>query len=276
MPELPEVETMRRGLLPIVGGVVVDVSAPPCERRPIVVRPSIAEMSETLAGKRVLNVERYGKRAAVLLEGGLRLVFEPRMTGLLLVADPPTTEHLRLRIRLEEAAVAEFLFWDRRGLGRAYLWTKEEFTAWQAGESLGPDALTVAADVLADRLGNSSRPVKVALLDQKALAGVGNLYAAEVLFLAKISPKKECRRLKKGDWGRLAEAIRSVLEEAVRMEGSTLSDGTYRNALSQDGGYQSRHRVYDKAGNPCPHCKSVILRIVQAQRATFYCPRCQK
>jgi formamidopyrimidine-DNA glycosylase len=126
-------------------------------------------------------------------------------------------------------------------------------------------------------LEHSSRPIKVALLDQRAVAGIGNLYASEILHLVGIHPARSCRRLRPGDWPRLADAIHKVLETAIRYEGSTLSDGTYRNALNESGSYQAYHRVYDRAGERCLCCgRGRIMRIVQAQRSTFFCPLCQR
>ena len=127
------------------------------------------------------------------------------------------------------------------------------------------------------RMENSKRAIKVALLDQRALAGVGNLYASEILHLCGIHPARRCDLLKRAQWEAIHARMREVLELAIQHEGSTLSDGTYRNALNKEGGYQNHHRVYDRAGDPCPTCsRGAIIRIVQAQRATFYCPECQK
>jgi formamidopyrimidine-DNA glycosylase len=108
------------------------------------------------------------------------------------------------------------------------------------------------------------------------VAGIGNLYASEILHLAQIHPSKRCDLLSAEQWDAIHGRMLEVLHEAIRHEGSTLSDGTYRNALNQSGGYQNQHRVYDRAGEPCRQCRSAaIVRIVQAQRATFYCPVCQ-
>jgi formamidopyrimidine-DNA glycosylase len=117
----------------------------------------------------------------------------------------------------------------------------------------------------------------VALLDQRAVAGIGNLYAAEILHIAALNPRKSCCRLTGRDWKVLAEATRLVLAQAVRYEGSTLADGTYRNALNVQGSYQNHHRVYARTGQPCKRCETGrIERFVQAQRATFWCPLCQR
>jgi formamidopyrimidine-DNA glycosylase len=117
----------------------------------------------------------------------------------------------------------------------------------------------------------------VALLDQRAIAGVGNLYASEMLHRSRIHPAARCYRLSRDQWTRLHAAMLEVLHSAIEHEGSTLSDGTYRNALNQQGGYQNLHLVYDRAGEECPTCQAATLRrIVQAQRSTFYCPACQR
>ena len=142
---------------------------------------------------------------------------------------------------------------------------------------LGVDALLITADQLRERLGSSRRAIKVALLDQSAVAGIGNLYAAEILFLAGVDPRARCDRLSRQQWDRIQLATKEVLDEAIVHEGSTLNDGTYRNALNASGGYQNHHRVYDRADSQCPRCSSGrIRRIVQAQRSTFFCANCQR
>jgi formamidopyrimidine-DNA glycosylase len=198
------------------------------------------------------------------------------MTGLVLLAAPPTREHLRLELKLSGARANELLFWDRRGLGVVRLVTPEEFAKLYGREKLGPDALTVSRETLREQLCDSRRAIKVALLDQRALAGVGNLYASEILHQAGVDPRAECRELSNLQWRRLHEAMLEILEQAILHEGSTLGDGTYRTALNGEGGYQNHHRVYDRAGDACPTCdRGTIERIVQAQRSTFFCPRCQ-
>ncbi len=127
------------------------------------------------------------------------------------------------------------------------------------------------------RLASSRRPIKVVLLDQQRVAGIGNLYASEILFVAEIDPRTPAHRLSKEQWQRLHQAMIEVLEEAIHYEGSTLGDGTYRNALNQVGSYQNHHRVYDRAKETCGRCQDgIIQRIVQAQRSTFFCNQCQR
>jgi formamidopyrimidine-DNA glycosylase len=274
MPELPEVETMRRGILSIVGRRITSAGRVRCRRRPIAVEPGPAAFRKRIVGKSIAAVERLGKRVVVRVETGDAIVLEPRMTGLVLLADPPTTEHLRFQIELDDGRA--LYYWDRRGLGSVRLFSERELTARYDDGTLGPDALAISVDDFRSRLAKSRRAIKVALLDQRAVAGIGNLYASEMLFAARIDPRRRCTALRLDDWRRLHEAMREILTLAVKYEGSTLGDGTYRNALNEAGGYQNHHRVYDRAGEPCPACrKTPVKRIVQTQRATFFCPRCQ-
>ena len=142
---------------------------------------------------------------------------------------------------------------------------------------LGPDALEITADEWLARLKKTERQIKVALLDQQLVAGIGNLYASEILHRSGISPLRVATRLTKNQINRLAEATSQILSDAIHYEGSTLNDGTYRNALNKDGSYQNHHRVYQRADLLCLTCRTDhIRRIVQAQRATFFCPKCQK
>jgi formamidopyrimidine-DNA glycosylase len=277
MPELPEVETMRRGILGIVGSRIMDLQRVACRRRPIAITPRIDVFRRRAVGRMIREVARIGKRVVVHLDSDDAIVLEPRMTGLVLVAEPPTREHLRFRCTLAGNGASDLLYWDRRGLGSVRLFSTKEFeTAFGRGK-LGPDALAITGELFREQLGGSKRAVKVALLDQRAVAGIGNLYASEILHVARVHPARRCDKITRTQWRAVAEATQAVLAEAIRYEGSTLGDGTYRNALNQAGGYQNHHRVYDKAGQTCPRCAGgiQIVRIVQAQRSTFYCPGCQ-
>ncbi|MBC8868363.1 MAG: bifunctional DNA-formamidopyrimidine glycosylase/DNA-(apurinic or apyrimidinic site) lyase [Planctomycetes bacterium] len=277
MPELPEVETMRRGIIGVVGAMIVGVERTRCQLKPISITPRADAFRRRSVGSRISSVDRVGKRVVLRLDNGNSIVFEPRMTGLVLIAEPPNREHLRFRLRLSGVKPRQLLYWDRRGLGSVRLLSARQMQEYFGPEKLGPDALAVAADELRSRLCGSRRAIKVALLDQRVVAGIGNLYASEMLHAAGIYPNKRCDRLTRGDWQRLHTSMNDVLEEAIRYEGSTLSDGTYRNALNDPGGYQDCHRVYDREGQLCPSCgEGNVKRIVQSQRSTFYCPICQK
>jgi formamidopyrimidine-DNA glycosylase len=276
VPELPEVETMRRGIAGIVGSVIAGAERVKCQRRPIAIEPRGAALARRVVGRRIDEVGRVGKRVMLRLDSGDRLIFEPRMTGLVLAGDPPTEEHLRFRIDLSDGPIPHVWYWDRRGLGSVRLLSEQQFDERLGDGRLGPDALAMSADELRRRLGESRRAIKVALLDQRAVAGIGNLYASEILHLARVHPGKRCDLIAASHWQAIHERMVEVLELAIRHEGSTLSDGTYRNALNQSGGYQNHHRVYDRAGKACLSCGRPIVRFVLAQRATFFCPGCQK
>lgn len=276
MPELPEVETMRRGILPVVGSTIVRASPVACERKPIGIFPTPALVTRRTKGQRIVDIGRIGKRVVVHLERQDVLIFEPRMTGLVLLADPPTQEHLRFRLDLEGGPAPHVWYWDRRGLGSVHLLSEDELASRFHEQKLGPDALALTWEQLRERLCTSRRPIKVALLDQQRLAGVGNLYASEILHQAGVHPEKRCDLLSASQWEEIHRRMLEVLHTAIKYEGSTLSDGTYRNALNEAGGYQNHHRVYDRAGDLCRQCnRGVVERIVQAQRATFFCPVCQ-
>jgi len=277
MPELPEVETMRRGIAGIVGSRVVDCGPVKCLRKPILISPAAATFRKRAIGTTVAAVERLGKRVVLRLDSADSIVIEPRMTGLVLVTDPPSEEHLRFHFRLQGGSIPEFWYWDRRGLGSVRLFQPKEFATTFGPEKLGPDALVLSAKELRERLQSSRREIKVALLDQRVVTGIGNLYASEILHLAQIHPQRRCDQLQTRHWQAIHAAMLEVLEEAIRYEGSTLGDGTYRNALNEAGGYQNHHRVYARAGEVCRSCaRGAIERIVQAQRSTFFCPRCQR
>lgn len=268
---------MRRGILGVVGARIERAERTACPRKPIAITPRIDRFRRRVAGRVIREVGRAGKRVVLRLDSDDAIVIEPRMTGLVLVADPPDPQYLRFRLALSGNGIGALLYWDRRGLGSVRLFAPKEFAAAFGPEKLGPDGLTITAEALCMRLRFSRRAVKVALLDQRAVAGIGNLYASEILHVAGIHPARRCDKMTRAQWQAVADAAHAVLEEAIRYEGSTLGDGTYRNALNREGGYQNHHRVYAKAGQRCPSCRSGrIKRIVQAQRSTFFCPKCRR
>ena len=285
MPELPEVETMRRGISGLAGARIVAARFPQGTCRPLAIAPAPAEIAAWLERKRIASVARFGKRVAI--EVGMEgkaphwLVIEPRMTGLLLVAEPPTPQHVRMELDVatvrgsSAGPLQKLLFWDQRGLGTIRLLDAKGLDRACGTGKLGPDGLVVTGVDLAERLGGSRRGVKVALLDQKAVAGIGNIYAAEILHRAAIDPCTPCQRLSAAAWEEVALAAREILASAVAHEGSSIGDELYRTADNRKGGFQKLHRVYGLAGTPCQTCGGTIQRIVQAQRSTFFCATCQ-
>ena len=279
MPELPEVETMCRGIACFCGEIIATTQFPRYTRRPSPIEPRPRTMAAKLHRSRIMDITRLGKRAVLRIQHNGSpvdsfLVFEPRMTGLLLRVSPPTQQHVRLAITTREKQ--QLIFWDRRGLGTITLIDKSTFEARFGSHALGPDALTITGAALHTKIHSSRRHIKVALLDQKILAGVGNIYASEILHEAKVDPRTRCHRLSQNTCDRIATACSRILHHAIKMEGSSIGDETYRTADNRPGRYQRFHKVYGRSDNKCFRCETKIQRVVQAQRSTFFCPQCQR
>lgn len=274
MPELPEVESVRRALTPVVGVPITGVRV----ARRDVVRDDLArrrgrlDPAALLAHDRIASTARRGKQLALIGASGRVVLIHLGMSGQILVLDhaAPTGAHAHVHWTL--ADTRRVVFRDPRRFGGVWL-LPDRAALEQRWSELGPDGLTITADQLAAALARSQRPVKAALLDQAAVAGVGNIYADESLFTASIAPTRPCGTLTPGDWDRLARSVRAVLAAAVEARGSTLRD--YRLPDGSAGGAGLAHRVYGKSGHPCPICGGPIARLVLAQRSTCWCPTCQ-
>jgi formamidopyrimidine-DNA glycosylase len=274
MPELPEVETVRRALATVVGVPVVGVRI---ARRDVIRdehqrRDGPLRQAHLLAGDAVGVIDRRGKQLALIGANGRVVLVHLGMSGQVLVmaGDAPKGDHAHLIWSLADST--RIVFRDPRRFGG--IWLLPDRDALDARwADLGPDALGVTTSDLVSALGTSSRAVKPALLDQRAVAGVGNIYADESLFEAGIAPTRPCRSLSESDWAHLATAIRSVMERAVLARGSTLRD--YRLPDGSAGGAAAGHRVYGRGGKPCPTCDRPLNRLVLAQRSTCWCPFCQ-
>ncbi len=280
MPELPEVEILVRHLAPQLRGAGIRT----CEvRKPRIVRPDLPdELARALRGATVLAVRRRAKFLLFDLRsrtGERTLVGHLGMTGRMFLQPPgsPVPRHAAVVLDLGDRV---WVFEDPRGFGRL------TFDA-AVLEGLGPEPWDERFSVAGFRaaLARSRQPIKVRLLDQSVVAGVGNIYASEALYRARISPRRAAGRLAAAEVARLREAIREVLAEAIRV-GSTLpldfvgrdgGDGLfyYGREAGIPGSDTERLLVYDRAGLPCACCGTVIRRIVQGARSTFYCPKCQ-
>jgi formamidopyrimidine-DNA glycosylase len=262
MPELPEVETVRRTLEPhVVGRRILTarfLSPLAADGHPI-------RTATRLSGNRILALTRHGKHLLFALELGW-LHVHLRMTGKLLVGGTvgPFT---RAILELEHTTL---LFDDVRQFGRLL---------WSPGyparvTELGPDALGLTVEQFIERLKVRRGGVKAALLDQEVIAGLGNIYVDESLHRAGIHPLASLQRLGARRLGRLHAAVVEVLGEAVAAGGSSISD--YVDAAGETGWFQINHRVYGRAGEPCPACGAAVKRILVGQRGTHFCPRCQR
>jgi formamidopyrimidine-DNA glycosylase len=273
MPELPEVESMRRGIAAVAGSTIRECRKPRLRLRSIVMTPDFRTLRHRIVGRKIITVGRLGKRIVLQLDTDDRIVIEPRMSGLVTLGEVRDRAHLRLVIELSRPA-KQLSFWDQRGLGVVRLVSPTEFENYYGTDKIGPDALEISADALRSRLAGSRREIKVALLDQRVVAGIGNIYASEGLHRARIHPRTPCSSLRPTHWAKLHAEIGAVLHEAIREQGSTLADKVYSAPDGAAGNYQ--RLVYQRDGKSCTICRrSAIVRIVQAQRSTFFCPTCQ-
>ena len=273
MPELPEVETVRAQLEPAIVGrrfETVEILDPR------VVRPADpAAVAAELEGRRVAAVERRGKYLVVRFESGLVLLVHLRMTGSFrhgrrgTLADDP---YRRVVVSLDDGA--DVVYRDVRRFGTWALLTSDELPSYLALR-LGDEPLErrFTARALAARLAARRAPVKAVLLDQRALAGMGNIYADEALWRARLHPLIPARELSEDDVRRLHRAVRAALHAGIRRHGATLRD--YAAPDGAAGSMQREFRVYGRGGDPCDRCRTPIEKTRVAGRGTWYCPGCQ-
>jgi formamidopyrimidine-DNA glycosylase len=291
MPELPEVETVRGGLAPVLEGArLARVEA----RRPDLRFPLPENFVQQLTGATVTKLERRAKYLLARLDREDTLVMHLGMSGRFEIANlrkgspegrerpgefhyAPDPDPKHAHIVFETEAGAKVTYYDPRRFGYMALVNTATLGLhpWFAG--LGPEPLSDAfdTDLLKHAFEGRKQGPKTLLLDQRIVAGLGNIYVCEALHRARISPFKAAGRISKPRLARLVEAIKAVLAEAITAGGSTLRD--YAQADGALGYFQHRFRVYDRLGRPCPNpgCTGVIARRVQAGRSTFYCPVCQ-
>jgi formamidopyrimidine-DNA glycosylase len=270
VPELPEVETIVRGLSPGLTGTRIGSVA---VIRPDLVAGDAVAFTDALSGRPVGAVTRRAKNIVIAVDGDV-LVVNLGMTGRLMLsdADAPLPSHLGVRFDLEDGR--RLLYQDVRRFGRLEVMDR---VAWQVrADAMGVEPLSDAFDgSLLHRLTRGSRsPIKPWLMDQRRVVGVGNIYASEALHRAGINPRRAAGSLSRQRADRLVRAVREVLAEAIEFRGTTLLD--YRDASGGRGGFAERLRVYDREGEPCRQCARPLRRIVQGGRSTFYCTRCQR
>jgi formamidopyrimidine-DNA glycosylase len=263
VPELPEVETVVRTVAPhLVGGRILRARFD----SPLVLRGDAARTAARLRGRRVESVGRHGKFIVVELSGGLTLTIHLGMTGALLW-NADAGRHARAVFELDRGRL---IYDDPRQFGRIELGAALP----ERAARLGPDALAIGAEEFAARLAARRGRIKPLLLNQAFLRGLGNIYADESLFAARIHPLAQAARLSAARSHRLHGAILRVLRAALEAGGSSVSD--YVDADGRAGSFQVRHCVYGREGEPCVRCGAPIRRIVVGQRGTHYCPRCQR
>ena len=285
MPELPEVETIARGLHKSVAGDVIDSVWLGSKPEPLKSLPQ--EIVATLEARRIATVRRVGKHIVFDLEvdgapgraGSKRKLTGARpiqtggqwivhlgMTGRMLVCKPEDEIEKHTHAIVKLASGRELRFVDPRRFGR--------LSVARGFEAPGSEPLQVELERFVGLFRGRKTPIKSALLNQKLLSGVGNIYADESLFRARIRPRWRAASLSREDLRRLYLAVREVLTEAIELGGSSVSD--YVDADGEEGFFQSQHRVYGREGEPCLVCKTAIKRVVIAGRSSHYCPKCQK
>jgi formamidopyrimidine-DNA glycosylase len=282
MPELPEVETVARGVHARVSGDRIVEAWFASHREPF--KNPASRQARGLAGRLILGVHRTGKHIVCELSATGTSAAEAKsappvaqwivhlgMTGRLLVTTPdaPVAPHTHARLSL--ASGRELRFVDPRRFGRL------EFRDLARGEGFsgpGAEPLTIGPAEFAQLFRGRKLAIKAALLNQKLLAGVGNIYADESLYRAGIRPRKPAGRLTRADLEKLRAALQEVLEHAIRLGGSSVSD--YVDADGVRGFFQLEHCVYQRTGEPCRKCRTPIRRIVLGGRSTHYCPHCQR
>jgi formamidopyrimidine-DNA glycosylase len=270
MPELPEVETIARGLAPlVVGKRIADarVFYPP------VVGGKPARFRERVVGRVVAGVRRRGKLLIIDLDDGTHLAIHLRMTGRVTVEPNGTVSDRHTHVVLVLDGGVELVFNDQRKFGRFMALSAKELASWPFFAGLGPEPLEIGAEEFVGLLAGRSGRIKALLLDQGTLAGVGNIYADECLFRAGIHPAASARSLGRVRLVKLHRHLQEVLEEGLREGGSSFRD--YVDALGQRGGFQKRFAVYSRKGLACVGCGCVLESAKVAGRTSTFCPACQ-
>ena len=283
MPELPEVETVMRGLSPVcVGQTIVEVE----QRRADLRIPFPENMSERLSGVSINRLKRRAKYIQVFLDNNEVLVIHLGMSGRVSII--PATEAIDYKPIKHDHVIftlssgIKIVYNDPRRFGMIFIVLHDQLMDHSAFSHLGPEPLgnDFSAPILVERLKGKKTSIKQALLDQRVVVGVGNIYACEALYMSGISPLKSAHLIRGKKADLLVTSIRQVLSRAIEAGGSTLKD--YRHANGELGYFQHNFTVYDQEKQACPSCDcdinktGGIQRVVQSGRSTFYCPRKQR
>ena len=271
MPELPEVETIARGLVPLICGSSiqnVDLVQPGC------VQGDVQAFVQGLTGAGIDNVRRRGKLLIMDLSSGLLLVGHFKMTGKFLFYPPGhsvQTSHTRCILHLDSDCT--LVFEDQRKFGYLRLMTQEEMETWPFYAHLGPEPLDISAHDFGHRLRTRHAAIKSLLLNQTCIAGIGNIYADESLYLAGIHPQTPADTLSSERLKKLHASLQQVLTTALQAGGSSFRD--YVDGLGRPGSYQDTFMVYGRGGKTCPHCQTDLETARVAGRTSVFCPCCQ-
>lgn len=272
MPELPEVETIVRALASALKGLEVSSIA---VLSPHVLMDGDSSLIEELAGQKILNVRRRGKMILIDCQQDTTLLFHLKMTGMFLLSPKDRTldKHTHLILSFKGSR-KELRFRDVRKFGFVSCLKTSEVSRVERIRSLGPEPLTIDLQAFRKLFRRRKARLKSLLLEQKFLAGIGNIYADEILFNAGFHPLTPASRLKDDDIARLHKAVRSVLLQAIAHKGSTIRD--FKNAEGLEGSFQDHHQVYGREDLSCLVCGEKIARLRIGGRSSYFCPECQK
>ena len=282
MPELPEVETVRRGLLPVMEGRIIDQAE---VRRPDLRWPFPERMADRLEGQRVVRLRRRSKYILADLDSGETLIIHLGMSGRMLVSGnlmgrfhhsaPCAEPHDHVLFHMSDGSTVTFN--DARRFGFMDMACTDSLDQHRLLAGLGPEPLgnEFHEDYLLKRFEGRKSPIKSALLDQRLVAGLGNIYVCEALYRSRISPTRKAGKISSSQIRELVPAIRQVLNDAIEAGGSSLKD--FRHSDGELGYFQHSFEVYGREGQPCRRngCGGSVIRITQSGRSTFYCPKCQ-
>jgi len=266
MPELPEVETLKRELEKMVlGKKITEV----CVHHPLVIRqPSVEKFKAGVTGATIKTILRKAKMLIFELSNGKSLAVHLKMTGQLIF--PGSGEKARVVFHLSDGHTLDFN--DQRLFGELRL--LDDWHTLKFIQGLGPEPFEITQAQFGQMLASKKTKIKPLLMDQAFISGIGNLYAAEALFRAKIHPDRPAQSLTDKEKIALFKAINMVLHEAIRYGGSSVDD--YVRLSGKPGGYKAYHTVYGREGKPCVVCKNLIQRTTSGGRGTYFCPRCQQ
>jgi len=266
MPELPEVETIKRDLEKIIlGKKITEV----CVHHPAVIRqPDVAKFKQYLQGAKIKNILRKAKVLILELSSGKSLVIHLKMTGQLVY--PGDAKKSRVSFYLDDGKILDFN--DQRLF--AELRVLDDWRSLKFIQNLGPEPCDLSLAQFKEMLAPKKTKIKALLMDQGFISGIGNLYAAEVLFKSGIHPERPANSLSDKEKESLLKAIKDILNQAIKHGGSSIDD--YVRLSGERGDYVRYHRVYGRQGQPCLVCKTPVKRIALGGRGTYFCPRCQK
>ena len=282
MPELPEVTIMVNGLRKRVLNKIIIKTWTDSEK--LVKNLSFGKFKKEIKGKKITDIFRKGKVVCFQLDNSKILFVHPKMSGHFLIGkwkriendwqskNNELNKYIHLMFWLNDGLILAFS--DLRKFGRIELWDREQLTTAKIIQDLGPDALKLTFVEFEEILKKSKRKIKQVLMDQKLIAGIGNIYADEILFKSKIHPFRAADSLMKKEIKKIHQAIKPILEKAIKLGGSSVSD--FYNSDGRMGNFQNEFKIYRRNGQKCFNCLTIIKREKIANRSTHFCPKCQK